>query len=246
MELRDYLRTLRRGWPMLLVFLVLGVGAGVLLTVTSTKIYQASAQLFVATSTSQSPTDLQNANNFVQAQVQSYTSIATSPKVTDPVVHNPVIHGLGLSLTGAELASKISADAPLNKVLINLHVTDHDPIRAARVTNVVAAQFARVVENTVKTDAHGKPVVKLTIIHPASVPSSPIKPNKILNIGLGFVIGLLVGIAIVVLRDVLDNSVKTSDFEELGVPVLGNVPFDKRAARTPIAFRGDLHSARSE
>ena len=49
------------------------------------------------------------------------------------------------------------------------------------------------------------------------------------------------------LRDVLDNTVKgPQDFEELGVPVLGLVPFDKRTAKTPVAFRGDPHSSRSE
>ncbi len=32
----------------------------------------------------------------------------------------------------------------------------------------------------------------------------------------------------------------------MGVPLLAMVAFDKRAARSPIAFRGDAHSARSE
>ncbi len=158
-----------------------------------------------------------------------------------------MISQLNLSLTPQQLAGKISADAPQNKVLINLHVTDHDPAVAANLANAVAVQFDKVVQNTEQTDANGKPVVKLTVIHPAGIPSSPVKPNKILNIGLGFVIGLLLGVGIVILRDVLDNTVKNpSDFEELGVPVLGMVPFDKRTAKTPIAFRGDPHSLRSE
>lgn len=60
-------------------------------------------------------------------------------------------------------------------------------------------------------------------------------------------LGLLAGVAIVVVRDVLDNTVKgPPDFEELGVSVLGMVPFDKRTAKTPIAFRGDPHGTRSE
>src|SRR3954451_21719069 len=116
LELRDYLHVLRRGWPVVLVFVVLGVAAGVLLTVTSTKIYQASVQMFVATSTSQSATDLAQGNIFTQDRVQSYTAIATSPQVT-----GPVIHSLGVPLTDSDLAAKISADAPQNKVLINLH-----------------------------------------------------------------------------------------------------------------------------
>jgi capsular exopolysaccharide synthesis family protein len=162
-------------------------------------------------------------------------------------VTNGVRDRLKLALTEQELAAKISADAPLNKVLINVHVTDHDPVQAERLANAVARQFNTVVEATDNNDTTGKPLVKLTTIHPATVPSAPITPNKVLNLGLGLVLGLLVGIGVAVLREVLDNTVKNpSDFEELGVPVLGHVPFDKRTSRMPIAFRSDLHGARSE
>jgi capsular exopolysaccharide synthesis family protein len=195
----------------------------------------------VATSTTD-PSQLQAGNTFTQDRVQSYTSIATSPAVTGAVVQE-----LGLKLTEQQLADKISADAPQNKVLINLHVTDHDPKRAATLANAVAARFNTVVQDTEQADANGDPVVKLTVIHPATVPGTPIKPNKLINIGLGFILGLLVGIGVVVLRDVLDNTVKgPQDFEALGLPVLGVVPFDKRTPKAPIAFRNDLHSARSE
>ena len=242
MELREYLRILRKGWPIVLGFVVLGTALGVLVTASTKKVYEATVQVFVATSSSATALDLAQGNTFTQDRVQSYTSIANSPSVV-----NAVIDKLGLNVSQDQLASKISADAPQNKVLINLHVTDNSPQRAASLANAVAAQFARVVESTEQTDANGKPVVKLTVIHPAATPTSPIKPSKVLNIGLGFVLGLLGGVGIVVLREVLDNTVKgPADFEPLGVPVLGYVPFDKRAPKTPVAFRSDLHSARSE
>ena len=242
MELRQYLHILRKGWPVVLGFVVLGTALGVLLTASTKKVYEASVEVFVATSTTSSALDLANGNTFAQERVQSYTSIANSPAVTGAVISK-----LGLPLSTSQLAAKISADAPQNKVLINLHVTDHSPSQAATLANAVAAQFATVVQDTEQTDADGKPVVKLTVIHPATVPSKPIKPSKTINIGLGFLLGLLAGVGVVVLREVLDNTVKgPADFEPLGVPVLGYIPLDKRTSTVPIAFRGDLHSARSE
>ena len=242
MELQDYLRILRKGWPLILAFIVVGTAAGVLLTVTTTKIYQANVQLFVATSASDNATQLAQGNQFAQAQVQSYTSLATDPRVTGPVVKK-----LKLTVSAAQLAKKVSADAPQSKVLINLHVTDPNPKTAAALANAIANQFAKVVQTTSQTDPRGASVVKLTVVHPAAVPSSPIKPRKVTNIGLGFILGLLLGIGVVVLRDVLDNTVKgPQDFEALGVPVLGFVPYDKRTVKVPVAFRGDPHSARSE
>ena len=106
----------------------------------------------------------------------------------------PVISKLNLSLSETQLSDKISADAPLNKVLINLHVTDHSPQVAATLANAVAAEFDAVVQATEQTDANGKPVVKLTVIHPATAPTAPIKPSKTLNIGLGLLVGLVLGI----------------------------------------------------
>lgn len=240
MELRDYLRILRKGWPLILAFVVVGSALGVGITLATTKVYQASVQIFVATAAGDDPSQLAQGNTFSQAQVQSYISIANAPSVTDPVIQQ-----LKLNLTSQQLAEKITADAPQAKVLINLQVTDHDPRTAANLANAVAARFNLVVAQTAQTS--GKAVVKLTVIHPATVPTSPIKPSKLINIGLGFVLGLLLGLGLIVLRDVLDNTVKGPvDFEPFGVPVLGYVPFDKRTEKVPIAFRGDLHSGRSE
>ena len=246
MDLRDYLHIVRREWALILACVVLGVAAGVGLTLATTKVYQADVQLFVAADSSStvdgSQAGLAQSNNFVQDRVQSYTSIATSPDVTKKVIKK-----FHLGLSPQQLGDKIQADAPPNKVLINLHVTDRSPGTAAKLANAVAVAFKGVVEQTEQTGADGRSVVKLTVIHPATIPDSPIKPNKVLYIGLGLVIGLLVGLAIVIIRDLLDTTVKgAADFDEVGVAVLGMVPLDKRTPRTPIAFRADPHGTRAE
>jgi capsular exopolysaccharide synthesis family protein len=259
-ELRDYLRILRKGWPVVLTFVVLGLAAGIGLTATTSKVYQANVQIFVATSAGATASELSAGNTFTSDRVQSYTSIATSPEVTAVVAQRlrlniPVGGRIGTrdqpttadKARGTDLADHISADAPQNKVLINLHVTDHSPQQAALLANAVAAQFNAVVESTEQTGANGRPVVKLTVIHPATAPGAPIKPNKSTNIGLGFALGLLLGLGVIVLRDVLDNTIKgPQDFAALDVPVLGVVPFDKRTTKSPVAFRVDPHSARAE
>jgi capsular exopolysaccharide synthesis family protein len=242
---------------------IVGIGLGVGLTLLTTKVYQANTQIF-ASSSSAGVTDSSNINNsntFLAARVQSYTEFATSPQVLKEVLANPTVTSTfkdkhRTALSQQELASKISADAPLNKVLINLHVTDVNPYIASTLANALAKAFNLVVPNTEQgiptVNDKGKvtgstPAVQLEVIHPATVPSTPVKPNKVLNIGLGIVLGLLIGIGVAVVREVLDNTVKgAKDFEEMGVPLLAQVAFDKRAVRSPIAFRGDAHSARSE
>jgi capsular exopolysaccharide synthesis family protein len=253
LDLRDYLRVLRKGWPLILAFVILGLAAGIGLTLSTTKVYEASAQLYVYVNGSNSSTDGSNStiqnNAYAQSQVQSYVKIANQHRVTAPTISDngaALKQKFGLVLTPEELGAKITADAPLNEVLINLHVTDHDPEVATTLANDVANEFVTQIQNLVPHQGSA-PIVSLSVVAPATVPGSPIKPNKLLNIGLGFVVGLLVGVGVVVLRDVLDNTIKDgADFSEAGVPTMGVVPFDKRTVQTPIAFRADPNSARSE
>jgi capsular exopolysaccharide synthesis family protein len=241
-ELRHYFRLIRKGWPVILAAMVLCTAVGLAVTVASKKIYQANVQVFVGLAPSTDATQISQGNSFVTDRVQSYIKISNAPAVVEPVIAS-----LKLPFDEQKLADMITADAPQNTNLINLHVQDTNPTRAATVANAVAGQFSKVVPLIEQTDSTGKPIVKLTVIHPATVPGSPIKPSKTINLGLGVLLGLLAGIVIVVLRDVMDNTVKgPRDFEDLNVPVLGHVPFDKRVTKTPIAFRGDPHGPRSE
>ncbi len=243
MNLRDYLRILRKRWKLIAGLLVVCLAVGVALTLTTTKKYEATAQIFVSTATADDPQQLAQGNTFTQARVQSYTSVATSPTVTESVVSD-----LGLSMTAGQLASEISADAPLNKVLINLHVTDRSPAQAALLANAVATRFGSIVEGLEQTSSRTTSPVKLTVTKPAQAPSVPVVPRRKLNLALALLIGLVLGLGIAVLRELLDNTVKTPEelATQANTPVLGVVPWDKKAAQTAISFRADPHGMRSE
>ncbi len=234
MNLRDYLRILRKRWKLIAGLLVVCLAVGVALTLTTTKKYEATAQIFVSTATADDPQQLAQGNTFTQARVQSYTSVATSPTVTESVVSD-----LGLSMTAGQLASEISADAPLNKVLINLHVTDRSPAQAALLANAVATRFGSIVEGLEQTSSRTTSPVKLTVTKPAQAPSAPVVPRRKLNLALALLIGLVLGLGIAVLRELLDNTVKTPEelATQANTPVLGVVPWDKKAAQTAISFR---------
>jgi capsular exopolysaccharide synthesis family protein len=64
------------------------------------------------------------------------------------------------------------------------------------------------------------------IIEPAEAESKPVRPNKPLNIGLGIVVGLIIGVGLAFFIEYLDTSVKTIDDVEraLQAPVLGVIP----------------------
>ncbi|MFI1076052.1 polysaccharide biosynthesis tyrosine autokinase [Streptomyces puniciscabiei] len=247
MDLRGYLKVLARRWPSILISLVLGIGGGLAAIAVSTPVYAARTQLFVATRSGVDTAELNQGQSFSQARVQSYAAIVATRQVTEPVVRE-----LRLKTTPEQLASRISAEAPINTVLINITVRDRVPSRAARIADAVARHFADVVERleTPKTASH-KVVpspVSLGITEQASIPKHPVFPNRLLDLAAGVLGGLLLAAGLVALREALDTTVKTSDAlgELISLPVLGSIPYDKGAGRRRVAMDAVSDSARAE
>jgi succinoglycan biosynthesis transport protein ExoP len=66
----------------------------------------------------------------------------------------------------------------------------------------------------------------IRVVDPAMVPSAPARPAKTRNIALSFLVGLIGGIGLALLREYLDNTVKTPDDIEMltKLPSLAVVP----------------------
>ncbi|MEU4492367.1 polysaccharide biosynthesis tyrosine autokinase [Streptomyces sp. NBC_00210] len=248
LDLRDYLRVLSRRWRVIALVTVLGTVAGVLASVLVTPEYRATTTLFVSLQADADTSQLNQGNSFAQARVQSYAGVAQSPEVT-----GPVLEYLRLDMTSAQLADRIEAEAPLNTVLVHLTVTDTHAARAARISNAVARRFAYVIRKLESPEESSLPSpVRLTVTHPATVPTAPSSPNTPVNVALGLAVGLLLGLGLGVALETVDTSMRDSKAlaECLagagGPPVLSSIVQDPRAARQPVSLRDDMHSPRAE
>jgi capsular exopolysaccharide synthesis family protein len=82
----------------------------------------------------------------------------------------------------------------------------------------------------------------IRVVDPAMIPSSPSRPAKTRNIALSFLVGLVGGIGLALLREYMDNTVKTpDDIENLSrLPSLAVVPAfsdGNRAKKTSRFFK---------
>ncbi|MBO1755776.1 polysaccharide biosynthesis tyrosine autokinase [Allobranchiibius sp. CTAmp26] len=244
MDLRTYLRVLRKRWRIVVATVVVMVALASAYTLASTKTYQSTAQFFVSTSDSSDSAQLAQGSTFSQARVTSYTQL-----VTAPVVLQPVIDELKLPMTAAELGTQVSATVPPNTVLINVAVTDKSAYQAQRIAAALAQQFPKTVEGIERVSVTSQSPVKVTTTKTPIVNSGPVSPRPVRNVLLGLVLGLLLGIGLAVLRSLLDNRVRTKeDVEELSdnLTVIGTIPFDTDAAKHPLLLASDTHSTRSE
>ena len=246
MELRDYIRILHKNWLIISILFLAGAGAGAAYSLAQTPQYQTSTQLYVSVRSEDAATgDLVQGTNFARQIVTSYVEV-----VPTALVLQPVIDELDLEMTVPELAAHISAEAPLNTVNISISVTDADPELAAAIADSTATSLASAVSTTLEppTSAGAASPVELTVTQPALVPTSPSSPRIPLNIALGALIGLALGIGVAVLRSVLDTRVRTlHDIEQLtDAPLLGGIAFDPDAPKRPLIVQADPRSPRSE
>ncbi|MFZ1072023.1 MAG: polysaccharide biosynthesis tyrosine autokinase [Verrucomicrobiia bacterium] len=89
--------------------------------------------------------------------------------------------------------------------------------------------FHKLLDAKIETEKLGLEIPKTAMVQitdPASPGDAPVKPNKTLNIALGLVFGLVMGIGLAFFIEYLDTSVKTIDDVERAfqAPVLGVIP----------------------
>ncbi|WP_461187569.1 tyrosine-protein kinase domain-containing protein [Arthrobacter sp. Z4-13] len=243
MDLREYLRIMRRNWMPVLGITLLGLllagGASALARPT----YTAETQLFVAIQGSGSVSELQQGNTFGQSRVQSYVKTVTSP-----LVLQPAIESLGLDVTPEQLASQIKASTDLNTVLISIAVTDSSPVQAAAIAQAVAGSLVKAVDALETPETGESSPVSLSVIKPAVAPPTPSSPNTKLNLLIGLLAGLMAGLAFAIVRTVLDTRIRgEADVRAVTqAPLLGAISYAEEAIRRPLLTQAQHQSPRAE
>ena len=213
MDLGQYFDILRRRWLSVLIPAFLSLVLASLVTFATPATYTATTRLFFSVR-AQSVLDLEQGSTFVERQMSSYLQVATSPMVLEPVVRR-----LALPLTANELAESVKATVRPDTVILEIAVTDRDPGRAAEIANAVGAELSTAAGGltpgtfgSVIKLADGRLVrtaVQATTIGEAQVPDKPSR-NILLNLGVGLVWGLILGICVALLHNKMDNKVRSS------------------------------------
>ncbi|HEY5822674.1 MAG TPA: polysaccharide biosynthesis tyrosine autokinase [Propionibacteriaceae bacterium] len=241
MDLQSYLAAIRKGWLLLLATIVLGVGAGAALFLTTPAQYATTVDFYVSTPKTEG-TNPQSSGQFAEARVNSYIALLSSDQLA-----KRVIESTGLDLTPQQLAGKVTASAQINTVIVNATVTDSSPARSLQIAQGVADNFGRMVDqldNAGRSDA----IVVINVVSGPTLNNKPVSPDPRIYIGGGLAAGVLIGLAVVIIRELLDTSVRTVDTAQrlVGAPVIGNIVYDAETKRSPLIIGQESTSVRAE
>jgi succinoglycan biosynthesis transport protein ExoP len=229
-EATRLLAILRRWWWLLLLGVAVGGGASFAVSRAMTPIYRASTTLLV--------------NQTQTPGVIAYNDVLTSERLTKtyrelvtklPVLRS-VIDRVGEPESAEALRDMVSVSVIRDTQLLRLSVESDDPIQATLLANATAQAF--IDQNDMADLSRAGSV---SVVEPAVVPTSPVKPQMLLNVALGLIAGLVVSGGLVLLMEYLDDTVKSEeDVERVsGLTTLGMVTrFGRRASREPVSGYG--------
>lgn len=116
-----------------------------------------------------------------------------------------------------DLKNSMSVDNEVNSKIISVTVKDDNSYVAADLANLVGKVFAKKIKRIMDIN-------NVTIVSKAKKSATPVFPNKKLCMLIGILAGVIVGIIVVVIKDLLDTTVKSVDqLNELNLVNLGSV-----------------------
>ncbi len=243
MELGEYVAVLRKRWLVIVAVGLLGMTAGYLLAQQTRPTYRSSSTLYVSVTRGDTVSELVQGAAYTQNLVQSYVQLASMPAVLDPVIAR-----LGLKTTARALAPRVTADSPLNTMLIKVSAVSPDPQAAADIANATALQLARTVADLSPKAANGSASIAMTAVADALPARAPFSPRPTLNAAAGGALGLALGVLFAFVWAQMDTRVRTA--KDLPTSparaTLGQIPRAKTLHRHPLAIVDDRHSLLAE
>jgi capsular exopolysaccharide synthesis family protein len=235
MELRDYVRMLKRGWPTIMLITALFLGLASLYVAVAPKRYESSTTLLISADSPQGISDLHEGRQFAASAVNTYAEIVDSATVLGPIAAE-----LRPQRNVDDLIEMVTVSVPEDTTLINIAVAGDDARQAMAVANAAALSATRIIP-TLEDGPEGPPLVRTQQIRPAVEPLKPVSPNVQRMFALGLIVGLCVGLGVTIATQTLDTRIRfVDDLSKLtDVPRLAVVPHLKRGQRHGLVVQND-------
>jgi capsular polysaccharide biosynthesis protein len=217
MTLLELLQILQKKWWLLVVFpLVFGLVTGAYCWVFMSNDYTSSVSLYILSKTEDSASQV-TASEMTSSQqlANDIAVLAKTNKVVDATAQRVGIDNLD--------AYEIDVDSATTNRVITLSVTGKQPEAVAQIANELAKQTSEVAVDVMDLNA-------VNVVDEAQVPAAPSGPNRLMYTAVAVLLGLFVAVALIVLLDLLDTTVKTPEEMEaqFGIPNLGSMPTIKK------------------
>lgn len=221
-DIREILHTLKTGWWIIVLFLILALSATFASFQILEPIYKAESTLFVGKESGSQIAGIDLGQfSLEQKLVADYREIVRSR-----LVASEVLDALKMDMSVEAFQKRVNVTTISDSRLFKISFESNSPVLARDVTNKISEVIILKAQDIMD-------VKSIQVIDRAELPEIPIKPNKIMNISIAGVLGLMIGIFVVLLMQFLNQTIKSpKDVEQyLHLNTLGEIPVFKGEKR---------------
>lgn len=181
---------------------------------------------FVMTPTYESTTKIYILNKTENTTV-SYSDVQLGTQLTKDYaelinsryVLEEVIQKLSLDMEYKELLQKVAVETPADTRIVSITVEDTDPVQAMNVANCIREAASDHIQNVMDIEA-------VNVVETANMPTEKAGPGVMKWTLIGGLLGVLCVCAVILIRYLLDDTVKSSEDVEkyLGLSTLALIP----------------------
>lgn len=178
-------------------------------------VYESTSKLYILSQSTSltSFADIQISNSLAK----DYEEMIFSRPVVMQVAQN-----LNLDYKYEELRDMVTVENPADTRCLNITCHSNDMQEASDIANEFATVAKRQISDIMDTD-------EPALYESAIANEDPIKPEKIKNMIIGFLLGFIIACGIIIVRYMLNDSLKSDDDIEkfLGLNTLASIPNEK-------------------
>lgn len=159
-------------------------------------------------------------------QLSSYLTKDYAELIKSRIVAEEVINRLSLDMSPEGLLGQVSVQTKSDTRIVTIIVQNEDPKLAQKLANVIREVSATQIVKVMGVQA-------VNVVDEANLPVAPSSPNTRKNMLLGGAWGCLLAIAVILLRYLLDDTIKTDkDVERyLNLNVLASIPTNEPSTK---------------
>lgn len=205
-------------WTISLTGLICGLIIFIIAQFIMTPTYESSAKLYIINRQNEGTTtynDLQTSSQLVN----DYKVLVVSRPVVEQVISD-----LQLDMTYKKFTESVTTSIASDSRVLSVNVTSTDPYVAKEIVDKLAEVSANRICSVMQIDG-------VNIIEYGTVAMEKAAPSVIKYTLIGFVLGILIAAAVVIIRALFDDSIKSSEDVEkyLGLSTLALIPLTEEA-----------------
>lgn len=220
-SLKEIFEVLKKHIALIIVSMFVGVGlAGAITFFVITPQYSSRAQLIVTLPQNENTNSNLNDVNYNLQMLNTYKDIIKEGDALALQVQERLAKDYDIQLTPGQIKENLEVTQSQNSQMFSISAKSDKAIDAEHIANTAAEVFQDTVKDVLTN------VDKITIVSKATASSTPVSPNNKLNLAIGLVLGVMVGVGLAFLMQLLDRTVKDSRFvtDNLEFTILGTVP----------------------